>query len=123
MTGENGYNGWKNYETWAIALWLDNEYETYKLMQYKSSKIIKSVLKDANFDYQLSENREKLIQNSAYRLADEIRKYIEQNNPISSEASVYVDLLNAAISEADYIEIAEHYLDDDTIDSVINSWF
>ena len=20
-----GYNGWSNYETWAVALWLDNE--------------------------------------------------------------------------------------------------
>ena len=20
------YNGWKNYETWNVALWLDNDY-------------------------------------------------------------------------------------------------
>ena len=23
--GENGYNGWTNYETWNVALWLDND--------------------------------------------------------------------------------------------------
>lgn len=22
---ESGYNGWSNYETWAVALWLDND--------------------------------------------------------------------------------------------------
>ena len=23
------YNGWKNYETWNIALWLQNDYPIY----------------------------------------------------------------------------------------------
>ena len=25
------YNGWTNYETWNVALWLDNDYESYEL--------------------------------------------------------------------------------------------
>lgn len=32
---EEGYNGWTNYETWNIALWVDNEYEVYR---YKLTK-------------------------------------------------------------------------------------
>ena len=24
------YNGWTNYETWAVALWIDNEQATYQ---------------------------------------------------------------------------------------------
>jgi hypothetical protein len=24
-----GYNGWKNYETWNVALWLQNDYPLY----------------------------------------------------------------------------------------------
>ena len=24
------YNGWTNYETWNVALWLDNDYESYQ---------------------------------------------------------------------------------------------
>lgn len=27
------YNGWKNWETWNVALWLDNEYSSYKHWQ------------------------------------------------------------------------------------------
>lgn len=27
---EPTYNGWKNRTTWAIALWLHNDYELYK---------------------------------------------------------------------------------------------
>ena len=25
------YNGWSNYETWNVALWIGNEYSFYKL--------------------------------------------------------------------------------------------
>ena len=25
------YNGWTNYETWNVALWMDNDYESYQL--------------------------------------------------------------------------------------------
>ena len=26
------YNGWSTYETWAVALWLDNERSSYRLL-------------------------------------------------------------------------------------------
>lgn len=28
---EDGYNGWKNYETWNIALWIDGDMGLYDL--------------------------------------------------------------------------------------------
>jgi hypothetical protein len=28
---EKGYNGWANYETWNIALWIQNDVELYNL--------------------------------------------------------------------------------------------
>ena len=27
------YNGWANYETWNVALWIGNEYAIYKMAQ------------------------------------------------------------------------------------------
>ena len=31
------YNGWKNYETWNVALWIGNDFPTYQASQgYKT---------------------------------------------------------------------------------------
>lgn len=30
---ENTYNGWANYETWNVALYIQNDYTLYKLGQ------------------------------------------------------------------------------------------
>jgi hypothetical protein len=30
MADNKGYNGWKNWETWQINLWLDNEEPSYR---------------------------------------------------------------------------------------------
>ena len=33
MSNDKEYNGWTNWETWNVALWVDNDYETYKEKQ------------------------------------------------------------------------------------------
>ncbi len=122
MTNESGYNGWKNYETWVIALWLDNDYNTYTLMRGLAMQSVEEVLEEQELDYQLSENRQKMVRKASYKISQIISEYIEENNPLASKASVYCDLLNSAIKEADFIEIAEHYLEEDLINSVMSDW-
>ena len=55
------HNGWTNYETWNVALWLDNDRYYYDLMMMQSVKTFKDFLEklqsplrsnlDANWDY------------------------------------------------------------------------
>ena len=35
------YNGWYNYETWNLKLWLDNDEGTYNMVQEKAKALIK----------------------------------------------------------------------------------
>lgn len=55
-------------------------------------------------------------------MSDEIKDYIESNNPLTESSSVYADLLGSAINETDFTEIAQHYLEDDLVDSAICDW-
>jgi hypothetical protein len=51
-----------------------------------------------------------------YEIADTLKDYIEEMNPLSNDASMWSDLLGAALSEVDWFEIAEHYKDDEEED-------
>lgn len=31
MNNDNGYNGWRNYETWNVALYIQNDYKLYQI--------------------------------------------------------------------------------------------
>jgi len=43
-------------------------------------------------------------------LASNLKDWIESQNPITESASVFVDLLNSALSQIDWQEIAENFL-------------
>ena len=87
------YNGWTNYETWAVALWLDNDSGSYEYWRERATFW-------ANEPSRL---------NACYYLSDEIEEHIKENSPL--ETGMYADLLGAALCEVHWLSIAEHMLE------------
>jgi hypothetical protein len=83
------YQGWKNYESWAVALWLDNEQS-------------------------LQREAQRLANRSTHRAADALKTFVTDDILPDLGASLASDLLNAAVSEVDWQEVAEHFQDEDT---------
>lgn len=57
-TEPESYNGWPNYETWLVNLWLDNDEKTYrrwcagadKLSEWELARVLETAHKDASYD-------------------------------------------------------------------------
>jgi hypothetical protein len=86
------YNGWGNYETWNVKLWLDNEPGTYHEVTDEAERIAGGDGSDGE-------------------LAGWLESYVRGMMP-DLGASMFSDLLGAALSEVDWAEIAEAYMDD-----------
>ena len=97
------YNGWDNYETWLVALWIDNEPGSYDYRQ----ELAQSAYDDAEPDsYFTREERATLD------LAESLKDWIENDNPLADSASLYSDLISGALGSVNWHEIAENYLED-----------
>jgi hypothetical protein len=86
------YNGWFNYETWLVNLWLSNDQDTYDM--------VRDMISDPYSD------------RAEIDLADTLKEYIEDSNPLADEANLFSDLINAAINEVNFEDIAEHWIED-----------
>jgi len=43
-----GYNGWKNYETWNVALWLGNDESLYEIARkHRTYNVLREALVEA----------------------------------------------------------------------------
>jgi len=90
------YNGWSNYQTWDVALWLDNDTGLYGDV----------------FDLaELHTNNDDTIPEQTHALAEAIQVYVENLNPHGSDASMFSDLLGYALGAVDWTEIAGHYIE------------
>lgn len=127
-TDDKTYNGWTNYETWAVALWIDNEQSTHeqaRLMTAETRAKSRVCGNDhAAAPYSLCTRCGALIGNdgamigttddlAARLLSDALKEWVTDELLPDLGATLAADLLGAAVSEVNWREIALNYLSEE----------
>jgi len=99
MSDEKGYNGWSNYETWNVKLWMDNDEGSYNYWREQ----VREVWEDKDHDKD----------DTITTLAKMLEQEHDDNMPELN--GCYADLLGAAMSEVDWYEIAEAMVNDEDL--------
>ena len=96
----NEYNGWANYPTWNVALWIDNN-EGEQL----------AVIEQAGECFRDADNPTAGSQLDAavYAMAEWLKDYFEDNRPAT--VGVYADILGWALAVVDWYELARSYVE------------
>ena len=106
-TKDNRYNGWTNYETWAVSLWIDNDQATHLYWRQEAARQAKE-----SANCQMVRDGVWTSKDAArFNLAEQLKEEITEAAP-DMEASVYSDLLQAAFDTVNWSEIADDYLPD-----------
>lgn len=87
------YNGWTNYETWCMALHMGNDESLQRCFERAAVEAVQDVG----------------VGDAVPVLADRLEEWHKDAMPEVS--GVFADLLNAAMSEVNWYEIARHYIE------------
>jgi hypothetical protein len=102
---ERGYNGWKNYETWTVSLWLDNDEKSYRYWRTQ----VERHRKHAPELRQVRQGTWTTDEAIRIGLAGQVKDEVADRTPLKG-ASMYSDLLLAALSEVDWFEIVDSWI-------------
>ena len=94
------YNGWHNYETWVVKLWMDNEEPSYRYWREHVEAYIGESDK-SNPDWK---------HKAAIELSDDLKT--EHESALPELEGFASDLLAAGFSKVNWYEIAESLIND-----------
>jgi hypothetical protein len=100
-SSDDTYNGWTNWETWLVNLWIDNDQGLYEhcLMLAREEISANTALADGS----IHPLNKKL---SAINLSGILREQFDEWAP--DVEGLYRDLMNGALRDVNYLEIATH---------------
>lgn len=112
-TATEKYNGWTNYETWNVNLWMSNDQGSCEYWQEQAAECYKGAT-DRGVGFTKEEQ-------ATFDLAGSLKEYFEEawqsvmdaaGKHVHMSSSVWADLMGAALSEVNWHEIAEHLIED-----------
>lgn len=102
MTDET-YNGWTNYPTWAVNLWLSNDEGLYLGARARTSAVL-------NEEHPTSEYWT-VEESQRFNVADTLKSWVELDLAPDLGASFAADLLGYALGQVDWNEIADAWIE------------
>lgn len=111
MTKDETYNGFKNYPTWNLKLWIDNEESLHREPVELLERIAREHDDATRPDYF---TREEAIR---YEFENQLKEWAEELflDPIAEAVGAsgpHIDILQWGWSHIDWREIAQSYMDD-----------
>lgn len=100
------HNGWENYPTWAVALWLDNEEGLYNEARALTRMHLSTAPDDENVPEIWTAE-----QAARFRLADTLKAWVRDDLAPDLGASFSADLLGWAFDHVAWDEIAQSRID------------
>jgi hypothetical protein len=102
----NEYNGWTNYETWLVNLWMDNTEEDQSLWAREAESLYRYA-EAGPYDWSTRKF------NATTALAEALKDYWERSaEQITGNSGPFADLLTAALGSVNWREIAGHLIDE-----------
>ena len=100
------YDGSANYETWCVNRWLTTCDEVSRQCQE-----LAAIADDAALHSSLVfDGIWTTAEASRNLLADALREFVDELNPVADQSSVFADLMDTALGEVDWHEIADSFL-------------
>lgn len=103
---KNEYNGWTNYETWCVNLWIDSEEWSQRYWNEQADECLRM-----GFSDEVLTREQRAVQVLADILKDEHSERFMDASEEKLANTVFADLMNAALSEVNWHEIAKHLID------------
>lgn len=98
MAADSTYNGWKNYPTWNVNLWLSNDEGLYRY----TLELTTEALGDAEA---------KGVGAGRGDVAQRIKTFVVDDLAPDLGASFAADLLGYALDQVDWLEIADAWIE------------
>jgi len=95
MSEHEKYNGWTNYETWCLNIWIDND----QYLAERKAELIREV--SINYD-----------DRQVYELSLLLESMVEELREDALQVGLLSDLLGGAIGKINFYELAQHYWED-----------